>query len=863
MGGDLATKPWRRGLVLTDPRPRSIRDALHEVAGAVPDHLAVDDGNRAVSYAELVADTERVAAAVRAHPADSASPVMVVVEQGTEAILTIIGVAASGRIGATVDSRDPVERLREIHREAGASLIVCDRASVDVARAISADTPLITPDDLPMTVVAATYDLDPASPATLSFTSGSTGTPKGLLRDHNSAVHGAFRYAYVEQLTPDDRYGLAGSVGFPAFQWFVWGALLNGISLCFYDLRSRGAAEIPDWVNANGVTLIWFVPSVLRAVVHAAPDAFMPSVRSVGTGGEALLGSDVRHARPLFAPRTVFENWFASSEALTVCHRIVTPDDEASDDVVPIGPPQPWVDVRIVDDFDNDVPDGDPGTVMVIGEAFSLGYWRDPGRTAECFFDLPDGRRGCRTSDRARRRPDGVLEHLGRSDDRVKVRGAMVSPSEVERALTALPDVAAAVISTPDARTGGTRLVGYAVTEGQASPSGWQLRRELAAHVPSHMVPGTIVILPAMPVGNRGKVDRAALPPPLDLRSRYREPVGRERELANVFGEVLDVDKVGLDDDFFDLGGDSLAAIELLAAIDQHFGVSVTTSVLLESPTVAGLARRLVRHRERSASTVVALRAQGTGTPLFCIAGGGSPATSLRALADTLAPRPVYGIQARGLEERAWPDRSVEACARRYLGELRSLQATGPYLLAGHSFGGLVAFEMACRLEADGEKVARLSIVDAIAPGAALSVPEASVPLRSTVPGSSVGAAFQRVGRSVVGQAQYRLELATAGIVRRRLRQYRVFYLLSKHIGARYQPKRRFHGAALVVRSTADSDLPSLSDADLGWSQWLGGPVDVVDVASDHVGMMRQPHVREVGDHLERAVRGSNDQPNR
>ena len=823
----------------------------------MPDHLAVDDGNRAISYAELVAETERVAAVVRAHPTDPASPVMVVVEQGTEAIITIIGVTVSGRIGATVDSRDPIERLREIHREAGAALIVCDRASVDVARAISTDTPVITPDDLPVTADADKFELDPASPATLYFTSGSTGTPKGLLRDHNSAVHGAFRYAYVEQLTPDDRYGLAGSVAFPAFQWFVWAALLNGISLYFYDLRSRGAAEIPDWINANGVTLTWFVPSVLRALVHAAPDASMPTVRGVGTGGEALLGSDVRNARALFASNTVFTNWFASSEALTVCHRVVTPDDEASDDVVPIGTPQPWVEVRIVDDDGDDVAAGDPGTVMVIGEAFSLGYWRDPERTAACFFDLPDGRRCCRTSDRARSRPDGVLEHLGRSDDRVKVRGAMVSPSEVERALTALDGVAeAVVVATPDARTGGTRLVGYAVTEGHATPSNWQLRRELAARVPSHMVPGTIVILPTMPVGNRGKVDRAALPPAPDLHSRpYREPVGRERELANLFARVLGIDKVGLDDDFFDLGGDSLAAIELIAAIDEHFGVSVTAAVLLESPTVAELARRLVRRREHDASAVVALRAEGTGTPLFCVAGGGSPATSLRALADTLGPRPVYGIQARGLEERARPDRSVEACARRYVREVRSIQPTGPYLLAGHSFGGLVAFEMACLLEADGDEVAQLTIIDTIAPGAAMSVPAQSTARPSTRPGSSVAGAFRRVRRSVVGHAQHRFELATAGLVRRRLRQYRVFYLLSQHIGARYRPKERFHGSTLVVGSTAGADLASLFGADLGWERWIEGSVEAVEIASDHVGIMRQPHVRELGDHLARAVR--------
>ena len=230
-----------------------------------------------------------------------------------------------------------------------------------------------------------------------------------------------------------------------------------------------------------------------------------------------------------------------------------------------------------------------------------------------------------------------------------------------------LDDIAeAAVVAFPTAE-GGTRLVAYVVPVGRVTPSGWQIRRELADRVRPHMVPSVVVVLDALPVGARGKVDRAALPAPPPATLPYREPVGRERELANLYMQVLGLDRVGLDDDFFELGGDSLAAIELIAAIDEHFGVELSAPVLLESPTVARshAVSWCTGNEPRRPSWLSAHT--DTGTPFFCVAGGGSPATSLRALTELIDDHPCYGIQARGLEERARPDRTVEACATRYL----------------------------------------------------------------------------------------------------------------------------------------------------------------------------------------------------
>ena len=241
---------------------------------------------------------------------------------------------------------------------------------------------------------------------------------------------------------------------------------------------------------------------------------------------------------------------------------------------------------------------GEIGVPQVVSEHCSLGFWHDPELTAARFRTLPDGRRGLRMSDHVRMRDDGVLEYVARADDRVKVRGVMVGPSEVEHALVGLDGVADAAVVPVPARDGGTGLVAYVVRDAHTEVRPWEIRRALAAKVPSAMVPGTVVVLESFPLTQRGKVDRGALPPPPKLGARpYRAPDGPEYELAAIFSDVLGVERVGLDDDFFELGGDSLGVVELQAEIADRLSVEVPTATVLEAPTVAQLFRRLSHRR--------------------------------------------------------------------------------------------------------------------------------------------------------------------------------------------------------------------------------------------------------------------------
>ncbi|MEX1007447.1 MAG: non-ribosomal peptide synthetase [Acidimicrobiia bacterium] len=872
----VVAEPWKHGIVLGPHRARSLRDALGDVARALPERVAIGDDTRTLSYEELLRAVDSVAAAVRAERTGTGA-VTVVVEHGIEAVVAILGVITAGRIAVPVDARDPLDRLAAIHHDAASSLVVTNRRCVATAQSLAAGSPVLVTDNLDP------EELDPAGsvperragsvpervtgPAMLLFTSGSTGTPKGVAIGGENIVDNALQIAYVHGLAPEDRMSVPGSLAFGATHTRIFAALVSGARVCLYDLRERGPSDIPEWVNTNGITVMLFVPSVLRAVLEYAPHARMDTVRLVTFGGEALYGRDTRSARSLFGPDTVFRNRLSSTETHGMAGRVVTAGDDELDGIVPVGEIEPWLDARIVDDDDQEVPDGEPGRLVVIGHHFALGYWNDPDLTAERFVDLPDERRAFYTSDLVRRLHDGALAHVGRADDRVKVRGAMVSPMEAERALMQLEGVAAAAVKSTPAADGGLRLVAYVVPERDASPSASAIRRDLAALVPPTMVPGTVVMLDALPTGSRGKVDRAALPPPPMVNRPYRAPVGREQDLADIFGDVLGVDRIGLDDDFFDLGGDSLAAVELLVMVDEQFGMQLQPSTLLDAPTVALLAPLLVHRRPRGGlSTVVRLTAASEpGSPFFCVAGGGSPAITLRSLAESLAGelgdgRVTYGIQARGLEERSFPDHSVERSARRYLEEMRRAQPSGPYFLAGYSFGGVVAFEMACRLEAVGERVALLAILDSTAPGTKPNAAERFATRADTLRDQSSAHALRWAASSAVAHAQRAAAITTAGLVPRRgLRQYYVFYRVASRQRRRYRPTHTFGGPTLVLRATAE-DHGELG-GDLGWSSYLRRSPSVVDVPGNHNTMILRPLVSTLAAELSRAFDAASRSP--
>jgi thioesterase domain-containing protein len=542
------------------------------------------------------------------------------------------------------------------------------------------------------------------------FTSGSTGRPKGVVVPHRAVAHLACDTDFV-RLGPGDRVALAANPAFDASTFELWGALLNGATLVVLDrdelLSPRALAAA---LGRGHVGTLFLTTALFHLLAREAPAA-LGGLENLLFGGEradpAAVGAVLAAARPrrllhVYGPTetTTFATWHPVAEA-------------EPGGGVPIGRPLARVRAHVLDPGGAEAPAGAPGELYLGGPGVALGYLDDPARTAERFVPDPfsPGARLYRTGDRARWRADGALEFLGRLDGQVKVRGFRVEPGEVEDALRRTGLVRdAAVVAREDA-AGTLALAAYVVPRGENGPA--EIRRALAATLPDHLVPAWVEVLPALPLGPTGKVARGALPPP---RPAGRAPARRaltpaEERLAALWRPLLGVAEVGPDDDFFALGGHSLLAARLFGAIERELGERLPLSVLFGRSTLAGLAGALGRPREWS--PLVEVQPGDGRAPLFVVHAADGNVLRYRALARRLGPgRPVLGLQAPGLDGREPPLHSVEELAGRYLAELRRARPTGPYHLAGLSVGGLVVFELACRLAAAGEEVGVVALFD-------------------------------------------------------------------------------------------------------------------------------------------------------
>ncbi|MGY1651639.1 AMP-binding protein [Geodermatophilus sp. SYSU D01119] len=813
-----------------DGRATTVIRRLLEVAAAQPGTVAVGDALRQLTYAGLLAEAGQVAAAVARRNPDR-RPVAVLCGHGVDAVVAVVGVVATGSPVVVLDPTTPAARLRSYTEPAGALLCVADGPRRATAQEVCGDVVGLDEARAGATAELRARPPEPGRPMALVFTSGSTGRPKGVACGQASFLHDAYTNATATGCYgPGDTVANLLPMAFSAGIGLTFAGLLTGATQQFFDPRTRPVRELPGRLREVGATVLVASPAILRGIVASSPPGTtLEGLARLTMAGETVHAAELEAVRRLVGPRCEIRNRYGSTETWLICENVIGPADPLPAGPTPVGRPVSGVRLVVRDEHGSDSATG-TGRLVVRSRWLTDGYWGAPEATAEVFRDLGDGVREFVTSDAAVLAADGTVRLLGRTDHSVKIRGHLVEPGEVDAVLFAQPEIREAVtVGVVAEDTGRARLVSYVVPAGGRLEAS-SVRRVVRAELPAFMVPEQVVLLPALPRTERGKLDRAALPPaPAHDPGAHPPLTDWERVVAGVFARVLGLDRVGRDADFFALGGDSLAAEELLAALATELDVSaatLSTGLLAEAPTVEALASAVRRHRRPAHPTLVRLREEGCRPPLFCLAGAGAVAVGFRPLAQRLpAHQPVYALQAHGLEGGGRPDGSVEEMAARALRTLRQVRPRGPYRLAGHSLGALVALEMAHRLEADGDRVELLAVLDSFPPDPALS------------PSPYDGGPLRRLKQAVA--------IATAGVLPDPVGNYSRFHLQGMAVARRYRG-RPWAGRALVVVARDDE----AAAARTGWGPWLSGPAATVEVAGDHGSVLHEPHVGALAEAL-------------
>ncbi|MFB8005009.1 amino acid adenylation domain-containing protein [Nocardia sp. NPDC056000] len=708
-GTDRLLPDLLRGMLVgPDPEP-----------GPLAEDVALQDGSRSWSYRELDQMSSRWARELIDTGAGPGTAILVAIPRSAESVLAVWAVAKTGATFVPVDPADPAHRLGVVAADSGARLGLTVAAVLDRLPAgpqwLVMDDPHVCAQARRRTGTAIqdterTHPLLPDHPAYLIFTSGTTGTPKGVVVTHRGL--GPLTDHIVEHygVERDSRVLHAHAPSFDAHLLELLAAFAAGATLIVEPPSVMAGPALARLLNEAAITHFLTTPAVLATLT---PEQ-VPSLRVAVVGGESCPVDLVRR----WGPALRLFNGYGPTESTVMATQsaALTPAGP-----VTIGATLPGSRALILDHRLRPVPPCGAGELYLGGPGVARGYLGRPVATAERFVADPSGtgERVYRTGDLVHAALDGTLDFLGRADDQLSVRGRRAEPAEIEAALTTLPEVAHAVV-TPHEGPGGIRLIGYIVAAQPHRLDHADMTARLRELLPAALMPAQLVEMDRLPVTAHGKIDRSALPLPLVVRQPYRAPESDLQHLvADHFAQITETARVGLDDDFFEIGGNSLTGVALSAELAAATGLPITVRWLYTAPTVRELAARLAGHDGGTATDdalgiVLTLRRNGSRPPLFCVHSAVPLAWCYAALAQQLDDRPVYGLQALTLDGEPRAGATIDDLADGYVQEILRVRPTGPYHLLGWSLGGQIAHAIAIRLAERGAKVATLAMLDSI-----------------------------------------------------------------------------------------------------------------------------------------------------
>jgi amino acid adenylation domain-containing protein len=584
------------------PREKTIAQIFEEVAAATPNAVAVVFGDKQLNYAELNASANRVAHKLRSLGVRSETMVGCCIERSLELAVAFIGILKAGGAYVPLDPSYPKERFDFMLEDTRTPVMLTQKSLVSSVLAGRKVTALCV-DEIAASSPNGT-DSNPApaggptSLAYVMYTSGSTGQPKGVMIE-NRAIVRLVRNTNFCEFGPKETFLQFAPVSFDASTLEIWGPLLNGGRLVMMQPQASSLEDLGRTIRQNGVTTLWLTAGLFHLMVEQRLEDLRP-IRQLLAGGDVL---SPRHVRMVLEnlPDCRLINGYGPTEntTFTCCHTM-RPGERVPESV-PIGRPISNTQVYILDEEMRPLEAGKPGELYAAGDGVARGYLNNPGATAEKFLPNPfaerEGERMYRTGDLARWRDDGVVEFLGRIDTQVKILGHRIEPGEVETVLQMNHGVSQVCVAPHADENSSKQLVAYYVAASNPAPSPADLRMFLSGKLPHYMIPARFIPLASLPLSPNGKVDRAALPAPeavVSVNALAAAPSTQlEQTLAELWQRILRVERVGLDDNFFDLGGDSLMIVAAHSNLQKTLQVEIPVTDLFEFTTIRTLARHL------------------------------------------------------------------------------------------------------------------------------------------------------------------------------------------------------------------------------------------------------------------------------
>lgn len=690
-----------------------LNEVLAKQAKKTPNKIALQFGNNTITYNQFINKSNKLANQLVSKGIKPGDCIGVCIYRSIELVVVLNALMQCGAIYIPLDPNYPSQRLNYMLKDSGAKFLISTK---EVTSQLQSEASILLMDELfanlsSFTSTPILEQVFTENPVYILYTSGSTGNPKGVVVTHKNLVN--FLYSMLEKpgITEFDKLLSITTISFDIAGLELFLPLISGATLVLTSENSaKDGRELLDILNQENITMLQATPTTWQMLLEIGWEKHLP-IKAL-CGGEPL---PLNLAKKLLPKVNELWNMYGPTET-TIWSTIK--QIHSDEDIITIGHPIANTQIYIVNESSVLMPPGKTGEIVIGGNGVSNGYWKQPDLTANKFiansFDEKSSTKLYKTGDLGLLLSNGELQCLGRIDHQIKLRGHRIELEEIEQALDTLDDIQQSVVVVKNEKLAAYLKSNTHKVHNKDKVENWKI--ELLKLLPSHMVPTEFYHIEEFPTTLNGKIDRKALLKlPTDQASKKSNSLPTttsEKIISKIWKEVLGLDNIDIDSDFFQIGGHSIIGVKVMAKLEKETGKRLPLVSLLKHPTIRSLATYM-DNEFYTWNSLVPLKTNGTKPPLYIIHGANHQVLIFDALAHFMdKDQPVYGLQSRGLNGVDEPHDSIDQMAADYIKEIVASNPKGPYALAGFSYGGIVAYEMARQLRAQGKKVTILAQFD-------------------------------------------------------------------------------------------------------------------------------------------------------